>query len=85
MGALKLESLFLDKQRPIKSHGENTCVLDYVWDQCKSKFEFKPYTYDKLKEEMKEYAADFPKMSTQATIITQKLFSGVVPKKYLRI
>ena len=37
MGAFKLESFFLDKQRPIKSRGENTCVLDYIWDQCRGK------------------------------------------------
>lgn len=78
MGALKLESFFLDKQRPIKSHGENTCVLDYVWDQCKSKFEFKTYTYDRLKEEMKEYAADFPKMSTQELIEWAKTCHGKI-------
>ena len=78
MGALKLESLFLDKQRPVKSHGENTCVLDYVWDQCKSKFEFLTYTYDRLKEEMKEYAADFPKMSTQELIEWAKTCHGKI-------
>lgn len=32
MGGLKLESYLLNKQRPIKSHGVNTCVIDYVWD-----------------------------------------------------
>ena len=28
MGGLKLESYLLCKQRPIKSHGYNTCVAD---------------------------------------------------------
>lgn len=68
MGVLKLESFFLSKQRQIKSHGENTCVLDYVWDQCRGKGGFKTYTYDKLKEEMMEYATDFPMISTQELI-----------------
>ena len=35
MGSLKLESYFLSKQKPIKSHGNNTCVIDYVSDQVK--------------------------------------------------
>ena len=30
VAALKLESFFLNK-----SYGENTCVLDYVWNQCR--------------------------------------------------
>ena len=67
MGAFKLESFFLDKQRPIKSRGENTCVLDYIWDQCRGKRGFK-HTYDKLKEEVKEYASDLPLTSTQEII-----------------
>ena len=33
MGKLKLESYLLNKQRPIKSHDVNTCVINYVWDQ----------------------------------------------------
>lgn len=64
MGTLKLESFFLNKQRPIKSYGENTCVLDYVWNQCRYRKGFKTYTYDKLKKEMTEYASDFPMIST---------------------
>lgn len=68
MGALELEAFFLSKQRPIKSHGDNTCVLDYVRDQCRGKRGFKTYTYDKLKEEMMEYAAYFPFISTQELI-----------------
>lgn len=33
MEGIKLDSYLLNKQRPIKSHGKNTCVVDYVWDQ----------------------------------------------------
>ena len=33
MGKLKLESYLINKQQPIKSHGVNTCVIDYIWDQ----------------------------------------------------
>ena len=68
VGALKLESFFLSNQRQIKSHGENNCVLGYVWDQCRGRKGFKTYTYDKSKEEMMEYAADFPLISTQELI-----------------
>ena len=44
MGALKLESYLLNKQRPIKSYGVNTCVVDYIWDQVRGKHGFKSYT-----------------------------------------
>lgn len=50
LSALKLESFFLNKQRPIRSHGEKTCVLDYVWNQCRGKRGFKTCTHDNLKE-----------------------------------
>ena len=49
MGNLKLESYLLNKQRPIKKHGQNTCVVDYIWDQVRGKHGFKRYTYEKLK------------------------------------
>ncbi|CAH3169999.1 unnamed protein product [Porites lobata] len=68
VGALKLESFFLSKQRQIETHGENTCVLDYVRDQCRGKRGFKTYNCDILKEEMIEYASDFPLTSTQELI-----------------
>ena len=41
MGGIKLESYLLNKQRPIKIHGINTCVVDYVWDQVRGKRGFK--------------------------------------------
>lgn len=68
MGALKLQPFFLNEQQPIKSYGENTCVLDYVWNQCRGRKGFKTYTYDKLKEEIMDYTADFPMISTQELI-----------------
>ena len=37
MGGLKLDSYTFNKQRQIKNHGENTCVLDYVKDQVRGK------------------------------------------------
>ena len=30
MGKIKLESYLLCKQRPVKSYGVNTCVIDYI-------------------------------------------------------
>ena len=32
-GKPKLDSYLLNKHRPIKSHGVNTCIISYVWDQ----------------------------------------------------
>ena len=55
MGSLKLESYLLNKQRPIKKHGVNTCVVDYVWDQVRGKYGFKTYTYEKLQREIYNY------------------------------
>ena len=52
MGKLKPDSYFLSKQRPVKSHGDNMCVIDYVWDQVKGKRGFTNYDYDKLKNEL---------------------------------
>ena len=51
MGKLKLESYLLNKQRPVKRQGTDTCVLDYVWDQVRGKHGLKKYNYDKLKDE----------------------------------
>ena len=68
MGKLKLESYLLNKQRPIQSHGENTCVVDYVWDQVRGKRGFKTYTYDKLKNEIYEYVAEGEMISTDELI-----------------
>ena len=61
MEGLKLESYLLSKQRQIKSYGDNTCVLDYVWDQVKGKRGFKTYNYDKLKAELYSFAYKAPK------------------------
>lgn len=55
MGVLKFESFLLNKQRPITTHAENSCVIDYVWDQVKGKRGFKTYTYEKLKNEIYKY------------------------------
>ena len=58
MGKLKLESYLLNKQRPIKSRGTNTCVIDYVWDQVQGKRGFKTYTYEKLKNEIYDFVPE---------------------------
>lgn len=55
MGVLKFESFLLNKQRPITTHAENSCVIDYFWDQVKGKRGFKTYTYEKLKNEIYKY------------------------------
>ena len=68
MGKLKLESYLLNKQRPIKSHGVNTCVVDYVWDQVRGQRGFKTYTYDKLKSEIYEYVPEGEMISTEELI-----------------
>ena len=64
MGKLKLESYLLNKQRPITRHGENTCVVDYVWDQVRGQPGFKSYTYDKLKSEIYEFVPEGDMIST---------------------
>ena len=68
MGKLKLESYLLNKQRPITRHGENTCVVDYVWDQVRGKPGFKSCTYDKLKSEIYEFVAEGDMISTEELI-----------------
>ena len=65
-GALKLNTFFLDKQFQIKQRGDNTCMVDFVWHNCKGKKGFPKYTYQKLYDEMEVYrSASFPMMSTQ--------------------
>ena len=50
MGRLKLASYLINrKNADSRRCGENTCVVDYVWDQTKSKKGFKTYDYHKLK------------------------------------
>ena len=70
MKGLKLESYLLNKQRPIKSHGENweCCVLDYVWDQVKGKKGFKTYDYNKLRDELYSFAHNEPAIDTEELI-----------------
>ena len=68
MGKLKLESYLLNKQRPIKSHGVNTCVIDYVWDQVRGRRDFKTYTYEKLKREIHDYVPEGETINTEELI-----------------
>ena len=68
VGALKLNTFFLDKHFQIKQWGENTCMVDFVWHNCKGKKGFQKYTYKKLSDELEDYAASFPMMSTQELI-----------------
>ena len=69
VGALKLNTFFLDKQFQIKQRGESTCMVDFVWHNCKDKKGFQKYTYQKLYDEIEVYgSASFPKMSTQELI-----------------
>ena len=48
----------MNKQRPIKKHGVNTCVIDYVWDQVRDKKGFKSYNYEKLKNEIYDFVPE---------------------------
>ena len=69
VGALNLNTFFLDKQFQIKQRGENTCMVDFVWHNCKGKKGFHKYTYQKLYDEMEVYGSgSFPMMSTQELI-----------------
>ena len=68
VGALKINTYFLDKQFQIKQRGDNTCMVDFVWHNCKGKKGFQKYTYQKLSDELQEYAANFPMMTTQELI-----------------
>ena len=68
VGALNLNTFFLDKQFQIKQRGENTCMVDFVWHNCKGKKGFQKYTYKKLSDELEDHAASFPMMSTQELI-----------------
>ena len=68
MGKLRLESYLLNKQRPIKSHGANTCVIDYVWDQIRGSRGFKTYTYEKLKSEIYSFVPEGDMISTEELI-----------------
>ena len=72
VGALKINTYFLDKQFQIKQRGDNTCMVDFVWHNCKGKKGFQKYTYQKLSDELQEYAANFPMMTTQELIYRAK-------------
>ena len=71
-GALKLNTFFLDKQVQIKQRGDNTCMVDFVWHNCRGKKGFQKYTYQKLSDELKVYAPSFPMMSTQKLVTWAK-------------
>ena len=70
VGALKLNTFFLHKQfLQIIQQGENTCMVDFVWYNCRNKKGFQKYTYQKLSDELEVYAsASFPRMSTQELV-----------------
>ena len=68
-GVLKLNTFFLDKQFQIKQRGNNTCMVDFVWHNCKGKKGFQKYTYQKLYDELEVYAsASFSRMSTRELV-----------------
>lgn len=68
MGRFKLESFFLDNKNKFRVRGSDTCVIDYIWSQVLNKRGFKTYAYDKLSEELVEYADMFPFMDTSQII-----------------
>ena len=68
MGKLKLESYLLNKQKPIIQYGQNTCVVDYVWNQVRGKRGFKKYTYDKLKNEIYSFVCEGEMINTDELI-----------------
>ena len=72
VGALKLNTFFLDKQFQIKQRGDNTCMVDFVWHNCQGKKGFQKYTYQKLSDELKVYAPSFPMISTQELVTWAK-------------
>ena len=69
VGALKLNTFFLDKQFQIKQRGDNTCMVHFVWHNCQGKKGFQKYTYQKLYDEMEVYgSASFPMMSINTRV-----------------
>ena len=40
-------------------------MVDFVWYNCKGKKGFQKYSYQKLSDELEEYAANFPLMTPQ--------------------
>ena len=43
-------------------------MVDFVWYNCKGKRGFRKYTYQELSDELQEYAASFPLMTTQELV-----------------
>lgn len=43
-------------------------MVDFVWYNCKDRKGFQKYTYQKLSDELEEYAGYFPLMSTQELV-----------------
>lgn len=68
MGRLKLESFFLDNKNKFRVRNTDTCVIDYIWSQVRGQRGFKTYAYEKLSEELVEYADMFPFMDTSQII-----------------
>ena len=58
MEGVKLESHLLSKHGKIKSHGKNTCVEDFIWDQVKGKPGFRTYNYNKLAACLRPFIRD---------------------------
>ena len=49
-------------------------MIDFIWHQCQHKNGFKRYTYQKLKDELCEFATSFLFMSTQEVIYWARAF-----------
>lgn len=55
MKGVMLKCFFLDTHRKIKAFGENICVVDFIWDQCRGKRGFRSYDYNKLRDELNQF------------------------------
>lgn len=45
--------------------GDDTCVIDYIWEPIRGKRDFRSYTYQSFKEELRGFSSDkFPQMAT---------------------
>ena len=63
----------MDKQFPIKQRGVDTYMVDFIWHNCQRKKGFQKHTYQKLSDELQEYAAHYPLMSTQELVDWAKM------------
>lgn len=79
MGRFKLESYFLDKKKRFKVRTSETCVIDCIWSQVRGKPGFKTYDYDKLYEELVDYAEMAPYMDTDEIIDWIKIVTVIFP------